>query len=83
MTAYGGRAEVTINELIRLTRIDLCDLAQRITNELPKFAAGSPERASALSSALAWFPPSFSASANRGLLAEAGAVHRLRPERRG
>jgi hypothetical protein len=39
---------LTINELMRLTRIELCDLAQRITNELPKFAAGSPERTTAL-----------------------------------
>jgi len=39
---------LTIFELMRLTRIELCDLAQRITNELPKFAAGSPERMTAL-----------------------------------
>src|SRR5580658_3896407 len=39
---------LTINELWRLTRIELCDLAQRITNELPQFAEGSPERANAL-----------------------------------
>ena len=36
---------LTINELLRLTRIELCDLAQRITNELPTFPEGSPERA--------------------------------------
>jgi hypothetical protein len=41
---------VTINELMRLTRIELCNLVQRITNELPQFAEGSPERANALTS---------------------------------
>jgi hypothetical protein len=41
---------LTINELLRLTRIELCDLAQRITNELPTFPEGSPERADALTS---------------------------------
>jgi hypothetical protein len=41
---------LTINELLRLTRIELCDLAQRITNELPKFPDSSPERANALTS---------------------------------
>jgi hypothetical protein len=39
---------LTINELMRLTRIELCNLAQRITNELPQFAEGSPERANAM-----------------------------------
>jgi hypothetical protein len=39
---------LTINELMRLTRIELCNLVQRITNELPQFADGSPERANAL-----------------------------------
>jgi hypothetical protein len=39
---------LTINELLRLTRIELCDLARRITNELPQFPDGSPERANAL-----------------------------------
>ncbi len=39
---------LTINELMRLTRIELCDLVTRITNELPKFAAASPERTTAL-----------------------------------
>jgi hypothetical protein len=39
---------LTINELMRLTRIELCDLAQRIANELLKFLAGSLERTSAL-----------------------------------
>jgi hypothetical protein len=41
---------LTINELMRLTRIELCNLAQRITNELPQFAESSPERANALTS---------------------------------
>ena len=41
---------LTINELLRLTRIELCDLAQRITNELPTFPEGSPEHANALTS---------------------------------
>jgi hypothetical protein len=38
---------LTIDELMRLTRIELCKLAQRITNELPTFPDGSPERANA------------------------------------
>ena len=41
---------LTINELMRLTRIELCDLAQRITNELRSLPEGSPERANALTS---------------------------------
>jgi hypothetical protein len=41
---------LTINELMRLTRIELCDLVRRITSELPQFAEGSPERANALTS---------------------------------
>jgi hypothetical protein len=41
---------LTINELMRLTRIELCNLAQRITNELPQFTEGSSERANALTS---------------------------------
>ena len=41
---------LTINELMRLTRIELCNLAQRITNELAKYLEGSPERANALTS---------------------------------
>jgi hypothetical protein len=41
---------LTINELLRLTRIELCDLARRVTNELPKYPEGSPERANALTS---------------------------------
>ena len=39
---------LTINELMRLTRIELCDLAQRITNVLPKFPEGSAEQFNAL-----------------------------------
>ncbi len=39
---------LTINELMRLTRIELCNLAQRITNELPAFPEDSPEYANAL-----------------------------------
>jgi len=41
---------LTINELLRLTHIELCDLATRIANELPTFPEGSPERTSALTS---------------------------------
>jgi hypothetical protein len=41
---------LTINELLRLTRIELCDLARRITNELPTFGrlAGARQRADQL-----------------------------------
>jgi hypothetical protein len=39
---------LTINELLRLTRIELCDLVNRITTELPTFPDSSPERANAL-----------------------------------
>jgi hypothetical protein len=38
---------LTTNELWRLTRIELSNLATRITNELPTFPDGSPERANA------------------------------------
>ena len=41
---------LTINELWRLTRVQLFNLVQRITNELPHFAEGSPERSNALAS---------------------------------
>jgi len=41
---------LTINELLRLTRIELCDFAQRITAELAEFPEDSPERANALTS---------------------------------
>jgi len=41
---------LTIKELMRSTRIVLCDLARRIANELPKFSEGSLERFNALTS---------------------------------
>ena len=41
---------LTINELWRLTRVELSDLLARIANELPKFPDSSPERANALTS---------------------------------
>ena len=41
---------LTINELMHLTRIELCDLVRRITIELPKFPDNSPECANALTS---------------------------------
>jgi hypothetical protein len=41
---------LTINELMRLTRVELCAVAQRITGELPTFPADSLERANALTS---------------------------------
>ena len=41
---------LTIDELWCLTRIELSDLATRITGQLPTFPDGSPERANALSS---------------------------------
>jgi hypothetical protein len=41
---------LTIAELMRLTRIELCKLAQRIANELPTFPDGSRERANASTS---------------------------------
>ena len=39
---------MTLAELMRLSRIELCDLLAWITNELPKFLEGSPERFNAL-----------------------------------
>jgi hypothetical protein len=39
---------LTINELKRLTRIELSDLLVRITNVLLELPQGSPERANAL-----------------------------------
>lgn len=39
---------LTINELLRMAKIELCDLAARITNVLPEFPEGSPERDAAL-----------------------------------
>lgn len=41
---------LTINELWRLTRTELSNLAHRIRNELPTLPDGSPERANALTS---------------------------------
>jgi len=39
---------LTITELLRLTRRELCELAARITAELPHYPEGSPERFAAL-----------------------------------
>jgi hypothetical protein len=39
---------LTINELWRLTRIELCNLARRISDKLPRLLAGTPERSNAL-----------------------------------
>ena len=39
---------LTIRELMRMTRVELCNLAQQITSELPTFPDDSPERATAL-----------------------------------
>jgi hypothetical protein len=38
---------LTINELMRLTRIELCALAAQITNALADFPEGSTERLNA------------------------------------
>lgn len=38
---------LTLNELMRLTRIELCDLVARITNQFPDFPEGSAEYANA------------------------------------
>jgi hypothetical protein len=38
---------LTITELMRLTRTELCALLTRITNDLPDFPEGSDERANA------------------------------------
>jgi hypothetical protein len=38
---------LTINELMRMTRTELCGLAARITAELPTFREGSPQRTAA------------------------------------
>jgi hypothetical protein len=40
----------TIEELMHLTRDELCDLAARIALTLPKFSAGTPARSDALTS---------------------------------
>ena len=42
--------ELTINELMLLTRTQLCDLVNRITIELPKYPEGLPERSAAFAS---------------------------------
>jgi hypothetical protein len=39
---------LTITELMRLTRIELCDLLIRITSALPDFPESSAEHANAL-----------------------------------
>jgi hypothetical protein len=39
---------LTINELMRLTRIELCGLYTQIINELATFPEGSPDRDNAL-----------------------------------
>lgn len=39
---------LTLNELMRLTRIELCGLAAQITNALTQFPEGSPDRDNAL-----------------------------------
>jgi hypothetical protein len=39
---------LTLTELMRLTRIELCDLAAQIRNLLPNFLEGSSERATAV-----------------------------------
>ena len=38
---------LTLTELMRLTRQELCALLARITNDLPNFSEGSVERANA------------------------------------
>ena len=42
--------DLTISELMHLTRDELCDLADRIAAILPELEAGSRERLSALTS---------------------------------
>jgi hypothetical protein len=39
---------LTITELMRLSKIELCDLAARITNAFPDLPEGSPERSNAV-----------------------------------
>lgn len=38
---------LTLTELMRMAKIELCDLAARITNILPDFPEGSAEREAA------------------------------------
>jgi len=45
-----GKRVLTINEFWRLTRIELCDFAQRVTSDLTKFPEGSSEHDNALTS---------------------------------
>ncbi len=40
---------LTINELLRLTRKELCNLAARVTGALPDYPEGSAEHIAALS----------------------------------
>ena len=39
---------LTLIELMRLSKIELCDMAARITNTLPDLPEGSPEQAAAV-----------------------------------
>jgi hypothetical protein len=39
---------LTLTELMRLTRIELCNLLTQVTNDLASFPEGSPERDNAL-----------------------------------
>ena len=39
---------LTLTELMRLTRTELCSLAAQIANALTQFPEGSPDRANAL-----------------------------------
>jgi hypothetical protein len=39
---------LTLTELMRLTRIELCELITRITTALPDYPEGTAERANAL-----------------------------------
>jgi hypothetical protein len=39
---------LTLTELMRLTRTELCALAAQVTSELPTLPEGSPERDNAL-----------------------------------
>jgi hypothetical protein len=39
---------LTLFELMRLSKIELCDLVARITNAFPDLPEGSPERAAAV-----------------------------------
>ena len=41
---------LTINELMLLTRIELCNLAAKLAGELPMLPEDSPDRAAALTS---------------------------------